>query len=58
MSCVTYNPIRTYVQYNDLVFSSADTIESASYRVSTKVTVTNIPLVMEVTILKRQSTCS
>lgn len=36
MSCVTYNPIRTYVQYNDLVFSSADTIESASYRVSTK----------------------
>ena len=36
MDC-EYNPIRQYIQFNDLVFT-ADTITSAEYKVSSKVT--------------------
>ena len=34
--CQEFNPIRKYVQFNDWVFDSYDTIDSAKYKVGTK----------------------
>lgn len=35
-NCENFNPVRQYVQFNDLVFDSTDVISEASYKQSTK----------------------